>query len=76
MNEIVKAGLTPKQVSVAELLLTGLSNREIAEKLQVCESTVKSNLRCMFARCKPATPSGEIDGRGKRLLLARQLLCR
>ncbi len=37
--------LTPRETEVLELLVTGANNREIAEKLDITENTVKIHLR-------------------------------
>lgn len=72
VNPIVREVLTPREADVAEQLLQGLSNRQIAERLGMTPRTVKAHLRMMFLRFQ----LGE-DGRsGKRIRLARQLLGR
>lgn len=43
-------GLTKRQKEVALAAVRGLSNREIAEKLFVCEQTVKDHLHDIFER--------------------------
>jgi DNA-binding CsgD family transcriptional regulator len=40
--------LTPRQQEVAILLAKGLSNREIGEKLFICEHTVKDHMKEVF----------------------------
>jgi DNA-binding NarL/FixJ family response regulator len=72
MNEIVKAALTPAQLRVAEALLDGLGNREIAARIGVTERNVKARLQLLFLKFQ-VVPLGE--EREKRILLARKLLC-
>jgi DNA-binding NarL/FixJ family response regulator len=43
-------GLTPRQQVVALLVADGLSNKEIAEQLEVNEGTVKAHLSAIFER--------------------------
>lgn len=43
-------GLTKRELSVASLAAKRLSNKEIAEELVIAESTVKSNLKSVFAK--------------------------
>ena len=75
MNEMVKAGLTPQQVRVAEGLLLGLRNKEIADRIGLSERTVKAHLCRMFSNFRIDTPSFRPDACAKRILLARKLLC-
>lgn len=42
--------LTPRQKDVARLVCTGMSNREIAERLSMQEGTVKNHLKEAFAK--------------------------
>ncbi len=71
MNDIVKAALTPAQTRVAEGLLEGFSNAEIAKRTGLSESDIKQRLRCMYRRFDI-----QVTGPyGKRITLARQLLC-
>jgi NarL family two-component system response regulator LiaR len=41
-------GVTPREREILELIATGLSNREIAEKLFVSENTVKTHSSRLF----------------------------
>ena len=41
-------GITPREHEILELIATGLSNREIAEKLFVSENTVKTHSSRLF----------------------------
>ena len=43
-------GITPRENEVLALIAEGLSNREIAERLQVSETTVKSHVNHLFAK--------------------------
>lgn len=45
-------GLTARETSVTELIIEGLSNSEIAEKLYVSERTVKEHLTNIFKKLK------------------------
>jgi DNA-binding NarL/FixJ family response regulator len=43
-------GLTPREAEVLALIAEGLSNREIAERLYVNETTIKSHINHLFAK--------------------------
>ncbi len=43
-------GLTPREKELIELIYSGLSNREIAEKLYLSESTVKTHIYNIFRK--------------------------
>jgi DNA-binding NarL/FixJ family response regulator len=49
-NTSVIVGLTPREVDVAKLVAVGATNQEIAEKLYICESTVKTHINSIFTR--------------------------
>lgn len=73
MNQIVRAALTEREADVAELLLQGCSNPEIADALGIAQRTVKQYMRQMFAKCQVQSPDGR-DTHGSRIRLARALL--
>jgi DNA-binding NarL/FixJ family response regulator len=43
-DDLAKLGLTPRQIEVLELLVQGLSNKLIAERLELSEATVKTHV--------------------------------
>jgi DNA-binding CsgD family transcriptional regulator len=43
-------GLTPQEMKVLRLVGEGLSNRQIAEKMQVAPSTVRSHLKHLYSK--------------------------
>jgi len=43
-------GLTPQELKVLKLVGEGLSNRQIAEKMQVAPSTVRSHLKHLYSK--------------------------
>jgi DNA-binding CsgD family transcriptional regulator len=43
-------GLTPQEMKVLQLVGEGLSNRQIAEKMQVAPSTVRSHLKHLYSK--------------------------
>lgn len=47
---MAKAGFTPSETRVAELVVKGMSNKEVADKLNVSEKTVKFHLGKIYKR--------------------------
>jgi ATP/maltotriose-dependent transcriptional regulator MalT len=45
---VAELGLTPRELEILELIASGLSNREIADKLFVSENTVKTHSSRVF----------------------------
>ena len=46
----IDAVLTPRQRDVFELIVQGMSNKEIARNLQLAEGTVKIHIKALFAK--------------------------
>lgn len=46
----IEAILTPRQRDVFELIVQGMSNKEIARNLQLAEGTVKIHIKALFAK--------------------------
>ena len=46
--KVGELGITPRELEILQLIATGMSNREIAEKLFVSESTVKTHTSRLF----------------------------
>ena len=53
INEFKKEDFTEKQLAVMELVGTGLSNDEIADKLLISKETVKSHLKLIYRKLDP-----------------------
>ena len=70
LHPLIRVALTPRQADIAQLLIQGLPNQEIARKLRISPRTVKQHLQNMFRKYLRDT-----DGRHLRLLLIRLLLC-
>ncbi|HEY5318790.1 MAG TPA: helix-turn-helix transcriptional regulator, partial [Solirubrobacteraceae bacterium] len=49
-EEDLPDGLTPREAEVLELIAAGFSNAEIAERLFVSPTTVKSHINHLFAK--------------------------
>jgi DNA-binding NarL/FixJ family response regulator len=73
MNDLIKAALTPRQLTIAEALLDGLSNPEIGKRLGINERTVKAHLEKLYLKFQIETPDGSKPG--KRIIFAQKLLC-
>lgn len=70
MNQLIEEALTTRERQVAELLLTGCRNKQIAAQLGITPRTVKAHLSKMFLRFQIRGANGS----GSRILLARKLL--
>jgi DNA-binding NarL/FixJ family response regulator len=57
--------LTPRQVEVARAAASGLSNKELATQLGVCEGTIKNHLHAVYERL-------QLDGRLALLLYLKE----
>ncbi len=51
-SRLINLGLTKREQEIVMLVTRGLSNREIAERLFICEQTVKDHLRRIFEKMK------------------------
>nr|WP_306173962.1 LuxR C-terminal-related transcriptional regulator [Pseudoalteromonas shioyasakiensis] len=49
-NPVLTTSLTKREFEIAELVVIGLSNREIAQKKCISETTVKSHLKNILAK--------------------------
>jgi DNA-binding NarL/FixJ family response regulator len=49
-SQQIDAVLTPRQRDVFELIVQGMSNKEIARKLQLAEGTVKIHIKALFKK--------------------------
>jgi DNA-binding CsgD family transcriptional regulator len=49
-RRVAELGITPRELEILELIASGLSNREIAEKLFVSENTVKTHSSRLFEK--------------------------
>jgi DNA-binding NarL/FixJ family response regulator len=49
-TQTINAILTPRQHDVFELIVQGMSNKEIARTLQLAEGTVKIHIKALFAK--------------------------
>jgi len=47
-HKLSSLGITPRELEILELIAEGLSNREIAERVQVSENTVKTHSSRVF----------------------------
>lgn len=61
----VPNGLTPRQVEVARAAVSGLSNKELAQRLGVSEGTIKNHLHAIYERL-------QLDGRLALLLYLKE----
>lgn len=61
------AGLSPRERDVALLLITGLSNAEIAAELYLSEHTVRAHVSRVLHACGVATRAGVVRTLGPRI---------
>jgi DNA-binding CsgD family transcriptional regulator len=47
---VERLGITPRELEILQLIAAGLSNREIAERLNVSENTVKTHSTRLFSK--------------------------
>jgi ATP/maltotriose-dependent transcriptional regulator MalT len=64
---LASLGVTPRELEILELIASGLSNREIADKIFVSENTVKTHSSRLFdklgaRRRTQAVQLGKQDG--------------
>jgi DNA-binding NarL/FixJ family response regulator len=50
LEAVLPAGLTPREVSVVQLVAAGRSNREISRTLSLSEKTVANHLTSIFTK--------------------------
>ena len=48
--QIDRLGLTPRELQMLELIAAGLSNKEISERINLSENTVKTHLSRLFEK--------------------------
>lgn len=48
--QVQRLGLTPRELQILELIASGLSNKEIADRIFVSENTVKTHLSRLFEK--------------------------
>ena len=53
ISDFKKEDFTKKQLAIIELVGTGLSNDEIANKLLISKETVKSHLKLIYRKLDP-----------------------
>mgnify|MGYP003439571202 CR=1 FL=1 len=49
-RKLESLGITPRELEILELIAQGLSNREIAERVNVSENTVKTHSSRVFMK--------------------------
>lgn len=59
-GDVLKAGLTRREVEVMEQITRGLSNKEIAAELFVSEKTVKNNVNRIFTKLQVTSRAAAI----------------
>jgi DNA-binding CsgD family transcriptional regulator len=50
--------LTPRQLQISQLLATDLCDKEIAEKLNICLSTLDTHKKNLFEKCNVSSKTG------------------
>jgi DNA-binding NarL/FixJ family response regulator len=73
MNDLVKAGLSPQQLRVAQGVLDGLSNIEIADRLGLTPGAVTKMVAHLCEQFEIESSSAGRDT-ARRIMLARQLM--
>lgn len=48
--EVERIGLTPRELQMLELIAAGLSNKEISERINLSENTIKTHLSRVFEK--------------------------
>ena len=66
--KIESLGITPRELEILELIASGLSNKEIAERVFVSENTVKTHLSRVFDKLDARRRTQAVQ-RGKELRL-------
>lgn len=67
-DEIIKLGLSKREIEVLQLMANGLSNQEIAEKLFLSPNTVKTHSSRVFEKLDVKRRTQAIE-KGKRLTI-------
>ncbi|MGE0352806.1 MAG: response regulator transcription factor [Gemmatimonadales bacterium] len=65
---LASLGITPRELEILELIASGLSNREIAERVHVSENTVKTHSSRVFSKLGARRRTQAVQ-RGKELRL-------
>lgn len=67
-TRLEQLGITPRELEILELIAQGLSNREIAERVNVTENTVKTHTSRVFDKLGARRRTQAVET-GKRLRL-------
>lgn len=59
-ERLKRKDLTQREMDVLELLVRGLSNKEIADKLSLSEAAVKSRLKGLFLKLQVEDRAGVV----------------